>query len=250
VRVLSLSRDDLKRIPEDERILFVQLSYIHNTINVLRRWIISSRSDVIDRKPEFHAAITQQQLAGRFLVGVLFEGEKVLRKSLFGTQISRRYEAQLTTEGRRCQDTITTYFRRRNVIKAVRDRFAFHFDRSDVATQLNELPEDGSYFLYLTEEQGNSLYYLAEEIVGLAMLRVVGDMSEAGSPIDALKHLQNEMLEISGAFDRVVAEYLGCILTTYMPSATWESAAHVDLGDLPPINKIRTPFFVGHPSRD
>lgn len=247
MRHVSLTEEDLLRFPEDERTLFAQLSYLHSSINVLRRWIIASRSDQMDRKPQLHAAIAQQQLAGRFLAGVLYEGELLLRQSLFGTDVSQRYAAQLTDEAIRSQRSIKAYFRKENAFKAVRDKFAFHFDREEVGARLSALPKGSRFPLYISSEQGNSLYYLGEEVVGLAMLQTVGKVAGVDSPVDALRAFQKDLLAVSGDFDVLVAEYLRLMMQGNLPAEVLAAAERVDLGQVPPIDEIETPYFVGRP---
>jgi hypothetical protein len=246
LKVVSLSGGDLAAIPREERILLVQFAHLHNTINVIRRWLLSSEESGAS-DAERHAAVTQRGLATRMLCGVLNEGSNVLERSLLRTRISEKYHPRLTAEGQRLQERVVSYFCERNVIKTVRNRFAFHFDRPDVDRQIHEVAPEQSFPLYVCEEQGNSLYYLAEEVVGVSMLRVVGSLIDADDPTEALRGLQSEVLEISGAFDRVIAEYLAIILLEYFEDTKWRDAEDMQIENVPPIDEIRTPFFVGRP---
>ena len=66
LKVMELSGSDLGRVPESERVLLIQLGHLHNTINFLYRWLLSSH---IKGKSgaDLHAALAQHNLAARTL---------------------------------------------------------------------------------------------------------------------------------------------------------------------------------------
>ena len=157
IKVVELSGADLAVVPEAERVLLVQLGHLHNTINLLRRWLLSARPEG-RTEAEVHAALAQHSLAARMLAGILCEGWMVLQKSFFGAGVSRGYANDLSTKGAAALATLKCYFSQTNLLKTVRDRFAFHFDRDEILRQLRAFGESDSSTLYISEEAGNSLY--------------------------------------------------------------------------------------------
>jgi hypothetical protein len=133
-----------------------------------------------NRKSELEAEqrgfFAQRHFVTRMLVGTLFEGWRMFEKSFFGSAISKKYESQLEEPGKSDLDELKKYFGKKNIIGELRNKFAFHYDADKIRSELSLVSADDPSHIYLAEVQGNSLYYVAEEIVGLAMLRHIKDV--------------------------------------------------------------------------
>ncbi len=251
VFAVELTGKELQALPKDDRVLLIQLAHLANTIIVLQKWMIfcSNRSE----SGSIHAAAetTQQMLVMRILSGVLYEGWQMLSQSYFGTQLSKKYHSRLSKEDQECLKTLKCYFRKKeNPIKRVRNRFAFHFDRGAVESELKLVPPDARYHFYLSEFQGNSLYYLSEELVGLGMLRALEDIVDATDVSGILRCLFKDLVSISSTFARFIGAWLVLIVRDYLPGVTRDDLAPIHVPDVLPLDKIRIPFFVSKPEGD
>ena len=58
--------------------------------------------------------------------------------------------------------------------------------------------------------------------------------------------LHADLLEISGAFDCMIGEYLGHVLTRHLPADRWEKAPEVHPTHFP-VDRLDLPFFLARP---
>jgi hypothetical protein len=248
IRAIELTGRQLETLPADERVFLVQIAHLANTIMVLQKWLIFCQVRAPSHKVESEAATTQQMLVMRVLSGVLYEGWQVLHESYFKAQLSKKYHAKLTDDGKKCLATLKKYFdRHENKIKTVRNKFAFHFDRATVEKELSLLEQDKPYHLYLSDFQGNCLYYLSEELVGLAMLRSVQDDTAATGITEILQRLFDELVRISRAFAGFIGACLLLVVRENLPSLKWDDLERISVSDPPLLDRVQIPFFVSKP---
>jgi hypothetical protein len=251
VQAIELTGKQLQALPKNERVFLVQAAHLANTIMILQKWLLFTEVRSPSQSVEAAAETTQQMLVMRLLCGVAHEGWKVLEKSYFGTQLSKNYNSCLSEEGRKHLKTLKCYFKGRvNLIKRVRNGFAFHFDRSAVEAELRLVPLDAQYHLYLSELQGNSLYYLSEELVGFAMLHGLRDVTDATEIPEMLDCLVKDLIAICQAFSGFIGACLPLIVRECLPTLTWDDLVQIDVSDVPALGQIRIPFFVAKPDSD
>lgn len=245
LNVMELSGSDLRRIPEIERVLLIQLGHLHNSINFLYRWLLSSQ---VKGKTgaELHAALAQHNLAARTLAGVLCEGWTILERSYFRAKVSQQYANELGMEGSAALERLKKYFSHSNLLKTVRDRFAFHFDPEEVLTQLQAFRDSDASRLYISGDVGNSLYYLSETVLGLSLLNALGNPVDRDTMQAVNDRLHDDILQIAKAFDDFIGEYLGVVVTKHVPRDRWDRAKEVQL-TVPSSDCLNLPFFVSRP---
>jgi hypothetical protein len=245
LQVMELSGSDLGRVPESERVLLIQLGHLQNTINFLYRWLLSSQ---IKGKngADFHAALAQHNLAARTLAGVLCEGWAILESSYFGAKVSQQYASELSMDGSAALEKLKQYFSHSNLLKTVRDRFAFHFDRKEVLRQLQVFRDSDTSLLYISEEVGNSLYYLSETVVGLSLLSALGNAVDRDTMQAINDRLHDDVLLMAAAFGHFIGDYLGIVVTKHISADRWDKTKVVNL-TVPASDCLDLPFFVSQP---
>jgi len=247
IRAIELTGRQLEALPSEERVFLVQMGHLANTIMVLQKWLIFCQVRAPSQKIESEAATTQQMLVTRILSGVLYEGWQVIHESYFKAQLSKKYDAKLTDDGKKCLASLKKYFDGENKVKTVRNKSAFHFDRATVENELSLVERDKSYCLYLSGFQGNCLYYLSEELVGLAMLHSVQDGTGATEIPEVLQRLFDELVHISRAFSGFIGACLLLVVRENLPFLEWDNLKRISVSDAPPLDQIRIPFFVSKP---
>jgi len=250
ILTLELRGSQLEAIPQDERVLLVQMGHLANTIMVLQKWLVFCEVRAAPKSVEAAAATTQQMLVMRILSGVLYEGWRVIQTSYFKAQLSKKYDAKLSDDGKEYLATLKDYFNHGNSITRVRNKVAFHFDRCTVVNELNLVERNKPYHLYLSECQGNSLYYLSEELVGFAMLHGVQDLTDATEIPGVLNQLFDDLVRISRAFAGFIGACLLLVLRDNLPSLEWNDLERINVPDVPALDQVRIPFFVSKPSDD
>jgi len=248
IRAIELTGRQLEALPSDERVFFVQMAHLVNTIMILQKWLIFCQLRAPSQKIESEAATTQQMLVTRLLSGVLYEGWRVVQDSYFKALLSKKYDAKLTDDGKKCLIILKKYFGHANSIQKVRNKCAFHFDKDIVMAELGHVEQDKPFHLYLSELQGNSLYYLSEELVGLALLRSVQGDTPEGEIVEVLRQLFDELVRICKAFAGFIGACLVLVVRENLPSIKWDHLTPISVSDAPPLDEVRIPFFVSKPN--
>jgi hypothetical protein len=248
IRAIELTGQQVESLPIEERVLLVQIGHLANAITILGKWLIFCRAQATPQNVEVEAEATQQMLVTRILSGVLYEGWQIIQESYFKAQLSKKYDSKLTPDGQNSLATLKQYFRRPdNKIKQIRKKFAFHFDRAAVLNELSVVEREKSYYLYLSEFSANCLWYLSEELVGLAMLRVLQDLTGALGVAEALQQMIEELSLISGAFIGFASAWSSLVVRENLPSATWNDLKRIEVADVSPLDQIQIPFFIAKP---
>jgi hypothetical protein len=100
---VTISAEELKKVPRDEYVLFTLLQLLVSEILLLQKLLILCPKH--DAHPVIQTANNHQILTVlRLLAGKVFEGWELIRTKFFGTGISKRYEELLTQEGKMCLD--------------------------------------------------------------------------------------------------------------------------------------------------
>ncbi len=78
-------------------------------------------------------------------------------------------------KGKDAYDYLKRYFSHKNLIRTIRDRFAYHYGTDQLARLLRELnPESEQHFV--TTQYGSNIFYnVAESIQNLALIATTGD---------------------------------------------------------------------------
>jgi len=235
----------LKKIPSEDRVYLVQLSHLANSISILQKLLAYTyRKSDIDLI--WKANIAQGSLIGRMLGGVIVEGWKVLEPFLI-TERGRELTNKLSKDGRSDLDSLVAYLSKPNPIKKLRDKFAFHFDRKAIENELELLSEKRDYHLYFAKHQGNSLFYLAEEIVGAAMTTIVGAMTNEEDERKVLTRIYKDLVKLARWMLQVTHEIVAFIVLEHSPGVTWRDLQEIDVPDGPQIDKIAVPYFTTSP---
>lgn len=239
---------DLKNVPELERALFVMLGHLVNELNVLNKTFYLCSQFKEEPKWRTHAHTSQALVFARILVGKLYEGWELLRKGYFESQISKRYDEKLNEEAKNGLGKLKQYFGRDNLIKDIRNNFAFHYSVEDAKSVLaRELNED-ELIMYLAENNGNTLYYFSEYVVNYALLEAI----EKGDPGKALERLISESAKVVSWFNDLAGGIMAHITEEYLLEKDGKlSLEPIELGEVPIAEKVEIPyFFTSEPPRD
>jgi hypothetical protein len=234
---VAIPKSKLVLIPEDERIFFVQLTYLLNELYILQKSIYFSTqetSNVIERKGRNSQAL----FFVRIQAGKLFEGWELLQKKFFSTKISQKYEIEFSDLGRNSLTELKRYFGKENIISMIRNEFAFHYshESSDKIKELIlDVPDSEVFEMYLSEEHGNCLYDISQVLVNIAILNSI-DSSDTQK---ALEKILQEVHQVTKWF----LDFGGdCVLIIMKNSGLQHG--EIEIPDPPSINEVILPYFV------
>ena len=171
VQRIAVSRETLLDMPVSDRNFVITIGHLLNELNVLSKILYRcSQYSTADRVVS-HAQTTQALCMAKILAGKLALGWEMLRNFYFDAQLSQDYDPLLPPEASEAQRELRSYFGRgANVISAIRNRYAFHYDREQFSVALAAPSEEDGWEMYLTEDSGNSLYFFSEVVVGHGLL--------------------------------------------------------------------------------
>lgn len=252
---VPISGMKLSSMPEDERVFFIQAARLADDLSFLRKllYFASGKSEV---KEEQRGLFTQHIFVARILVGTLSEGWEVLQKSFFNklepeneSSVAKRYEPLLKESVKSDLQELKQYFNgNNNIIKKIRNQFAYHYDKNKIREELSSVCSESHYDIYLAKAHGNSLYGIAQEITGEALLRCIKDIAQVDDNKKAYDQLFLDVLSVSENFLSVLGDCLRLIVERHL-GQEFENAEKIDVGESVNIDDIRLPFFVEPPAK-
>jgi hypothetical protein len=217
------------------------LGHLANELNVLNKTFYLCSQFKEEPKWRTHAHTSQALVFARILVGKLYEGWELLRKGYFESQISKRYDEKLNKEAKDGLGKLKQYFGRDNLIKEIRNNFAFHYSVEDAKSVLAQDLNEEELLMYLAESNGNTLYYFSEYIVNYALLEAI----EKGDPGKALERLISESSKVVSWFNDFASGVMVHIIEEYLLEDDGKLVLEpIEIGEVPVAKKIEIPYFL------
>ncbi len=242
IQKMTFLKEDLAAVEEKERIFFIGTAHISNEINVLSKlfqWAISRPTSEIERR----VMLTQGLMLGRLLNGKLYECWRFLEKAFFGAQVSKIYSPILSGDATEALKELKAYFSSNNVIATVRNEFSFHYDPTHFGTGYNALENDVLLEIYLAEQNANTIFSFADDIVGRGMIDAINSTDKS----KAMDSFMTETSRISG----LISVFLGSCMRLAIDRNLSHKKTGVDvitLSGLQNWSDIRIPYFTNVPS--
>ena len=161
---IKLNKFQLDAIPESERTLIILLCHAANELSVLSKLFHFSAKQESDDLILIEARNAQFLVLGRVLTGKIYECWRLLEGSFFGSTVSKMYEPLFDDNAKIALNNLKKYFGRDNLIKRVRNEYAFHYSAEQAAIGYTKLGNDDSLDIYLSLTNANTLYSFAESV--------------------------------------------------------------------------------------
>lgn len=174
------------------------------------------------------------------LAGKVWEGWQLVKRS-FVDAVRVTIEGALPEEPKCAFRALEEYFAtKKNLINMVRNRFAFHYDPSQIKKQLKAVDETDKLRIYVGEKEANIFYQMSEVIAAKAML----DAIELGNFQGANAKLMKEVTEISRYFIKFCDGCLVHMSDNYLGRDRQSlNPEEIELPDVPSRDEIEVPFF-------
>ncbi len=238
---VTIPASDLKKIPEAECIFLIQLGHIANELLALHRLQLMFTNTEAATDPERAGNAFHELFITRLLSGKLHEAWEMLRKDFFGSGLSKSLNSELSLAAQQALDSIKQYFGKENRITKIRNSLSFHFGSSELKQTLAQIQDDYNFHLYLHDQDGNSLYSFAEEIVAHSMLTTSGK----DASLEELEKIVDESLAIARNFLDLIGEC--CLILTKKYLRTCFSGAQretVEIVTTKRLGDLSFPFFL------
>jgi hypothetical protein len=230
---------------EDERNFVIAVGHLLNELNVLNKIFYRCSQYPTANRVIGKAQTTQAVCMAKILPGKLAVGWEMLRNFYFNTQLSREYDPLLSPEASASLRELRRYFgRSMNVISAIRNRYAFHYDPEQFSDALAAPSEEDGWEMFLSEETGNSLYFFSEVVVGHGLLEHIN----LNSHQTAMNTLIDDITSIGGLFITFLTGCLIVITERYLLKDGGLPVERISIEDPPGLDDVRIPFFVSVPS--
>jgi len=235
---IPISEQQLDSIPADERLFFIQIGHLANELSTLNRLLLFTSNSTGATELERQIGNSHNLLLLRLCSGKLFEGWQMLKKDYFGSRLSIKYDSLLDESGKASLSEIKRYFSKKNLIKDIRDNFAFHYSSEDLQ---NQLQDTGTLYFYLAKTHGNSFYSFADVLVGFAMLSKV----QGVDPQRAMDTLFADPLRAIKWFQTFISSCMIILGETYL-GITWEAlgANTIEIPNAKHWKDVQLPLFL------
>ena len=239
---IEISKEKLLSIPKEERLFFIQLTNVANELFILQKLtLFSARSEESDELIR-RAQNSQALFLIRLTAGILWEGWRLLETHFFGSKLSEKYSKYLSDDGNNKLEYIKKYFSNINLIKTIRDEYAFHRsnESSDRMNEVIEQTDDSEVFsLYFSEHHGNCFYDMSDTLLNHSLFSII-----------KLKNTEEPMRELLIDIKDVLHNFLcfvgECVLVFGKNHLSLESY-EMEIPNQPTIDQITIPYFASKP---
>lgn len=190
IYIIPVTKEKLDSMPEDVRLFFVHIGHIRNELMMLQKLLLASQQYTMTDEIQISMRAYQSLMLTRHLGGKLWEAWQLFSTSYFKSKLYLNYEKRLDIIGQKAITALKKYFGQNELMKNVRNHYAFHYSREQISAALADLKEPIDLKIYLSEQSGNTYFQISETIVNIAML----DSIEKGDYETALRKLMEQVL--------------------------------------------------------
>jgi len=141
----------------------MMLGHMTNELAILRKLVLISDCHSLTSDIEKHSQAVQSMLLIKLFALKACAGSELIRKNNkqpFMKKYGRDPDGGLAETTRK----LNRYFSGTSLLEYVRNKYTAHYDTSDIADIMKDWPDD-THFLYVGQQQGNTLYFAAEEMM-------------------------------------------------------------------------------------
>jgi hypothetical protein len=123
---IALPKEQLQKLTDGERSLFLLLGHSSNQINALWKLVVVATNDGAKDPVEEKVSAAQTQIFVRLLIGIMREALKLVEKRFLGSTLGKEYQPRLSAEATEALGRLKKRFGAPDKLVMVRDNFAFH----------------------------------------------------------------------------------------------------------------------------
>jgi hypothetical protein len=247
---VDLTKRQLEAMRGAERRLLLLLGHAINEINVFQKLVLMSGQGTHSRTFVDHVQAGQTLILMRTLIGKLCEAWDLFRvRFLSERQLSTLYLPRLHADALAALESLKQHFGTQSPLTLIRNRFSFHYkDENDlVERSFQEIPDDESWHLYLSNMEGNCFFDASELVVQSGVTKLANQTPDDAEPFLAATArsfgaLCDLTIAASHQIQTLVGECITEIVGHSLPDP--QVIATTDLAGLPALSDMRISFFV------
>ncbi len=251
-----IPKDKLKNIPKQELVFFLKSMDALTEIHILQKWIVFSSNPFINGSISMESVETTAQsmqalFAARLLAGVLNEACNLIHDGFFGSlqpveneqlqNLRQIYEPLMNDAERDKLKKITSYFSSQdNIMKFIRNEFAFHFDFEETFKRINDLIKNSETELLFSEADGNCLYIFAHQSLIFTLIGRMGYLPEG------LREATNKFMADITNLARSFADFFGGFIAIFLRKyfdIKLSDLEKIEIERAPLISEVILPYF-------
>ena len=235
---LQVPADKFNSLPKKERFFVLRFSHLHNDLRHVRQLAHVANNGIQKlADPERQIATYQFLFAVRIWCGILREAEHLYRSAWKDSGLASRLESSLSPETLKAAKEFEDYFRRKNLVKVIRNHFGFHYDAKAITNELTtkeskkiDLAKNGGYQFMTSDRSANVFYTSAESYRTMAMFRAVDPK------ITGFRKLYDEISSVDANFMKFSQDVLVEIVRRIgLQSTAFTSKSIIDQWEVQPI---------------
>ena len=247
---VDISAEDFRKLNDDEQIFFVQISSLLNEVSILQKCVVFSSQGIADLETQIERSVQvyQSLFFFKMLSGKLYEGWTIIiKKSFLRKPFSKEYHELLCPKAKSSLERLKKYFRKENLIKTIRNRFAFHYNREYIEQKIHDIfqgpGEHRVLEIYISKYRGDCQYAAADEITTRALLETV-----SAKPEKAMEQFIDEIMQVSTWFQDFGGDCVRIALERM--NVEGEKLEEVEIADPPFLLEVVLPYFVQRQDKD
>jgi hypothetical protein len=176
IRRINLPATELTKLAPGERNLFFLVGHINNEISSLAKifsWCLAEARLPAVAEVELNASNAQGMMYARVLAGKLLEAWAALGKSWFASKLGSEISQTLHPAALESLEMLKAYFKSKNLIYAVRNSFAFHYDADALGEHWERAAAEPVFELIIGMNRGNSFHQASELVANVAVFHTI-----------------------------------------------------------------------------
>ncbi len=238
---IKLKKAQLDAMPKSERNFLILLAHCANELAILAKLFHFSAGGRPRKQLNRQLMNVQALLMGRLVTGKIHECWVILKNQYFGKALQKKYHRKLDAEARAVLETMQKYFTDPNLIRQVRNKFAFHYDVGQIAKGYATLKADEPLDIYLSKSQANTLYAFADVIAGHSMLETI----KRGDTAKAMGQLISETSRAIGWINIGTGGLMAVCFQEHIGGTLYElNPKTIKVMGVPSSQIVRIPYFI------
>lgn len=258
IYIVRFTKDELMRVGEQQRALYLQLSQLSNETFMLYNFLIHCMNGMQHEPEEERTGPLKESslgmilFAARLLAGRLYEARNDINgaennaavEELWAALPNRREDDQLVDEARKARIALNSYFGSGSLLGRVRNKLAFHADKRLLLAAFNEMPADIALSEFHSYHRGTTFMGIADTVTSIAVAKLAGK----DNIMDGADVLMDDIVKAVGHFSSWVHAYFMAFTVSNFGPERLRDAQKVELSGLETHDTARATFFLASPA--
>lgn len=246
---IPISKEKLKALSADERVLLLLLGYVSNQLMMMQKLLMFSANHEDSDEPAIqYPQSIQTQMILRLMIGLLHEAWDVIVTRFNKNAFNVEYRKLLDEAGLTALAELNRQFGSSNLLTKIRNAFAFHHPNSAeaesafAAALINKDFADEDWALFFSQSGLNSLFFVSDVVVLHGIMGVMGEKDWGVGQtkmVTEVKSATHNIVEFAKSFTVAVwRKHFGEEMT---------SDKIIEIQGAPDVDSVKLPFYISIP---